>query len=386
MARLQMLAAGGAVAGGLAVLAFATGAGQPQRNPDYGFILTNMGMTFYRGDEKIDCPEGRSHSLKEAYLATQTPAEQARLLKPENSVEFERKYKEDYVFGPGGRDICTNAADFDTPGRETLKTTQSRIGPGLDLDGASDGATAPGTCAHRKFTSPTGEQGVDNQFYRAVACTTAWRGAASGGVGDFAGDLPWTDFPTVVIVRGVENWQNDPRVEVVVGASPDKPALDATQKIAGGGSFAITDKPRYRVRLTGRIENGVLTTDPGDLVLPRNWVGASGGELLINHFRMRVRLTATGDLSGEAGGYRPLDNAIAVLEVGGPGVASTAGVECAAVRKTLRILADGDPDPKTGACTSVSTGLSFAAKPAFVFDKGVLIAAPGGSATRQAQR
>src|SRR5690348_9365210 len=88
MARLQMLSTGAAVAGGLIMIAFATGAGQPQHNPDYGFILTNMGMTFYRGDEKIDCPEGRSHSLKEAYLATQTPAEQARLLKPENSVEL----------------------------------------------------------------------------------------------------------------------------------------------------------------------------------------------------------------------------------------------------------------------------------------------------------
>jgi len=87
-----------------------------------------------------------------------------------------------------------------------------------------------------------------------------------------------------------------------------------------------------------------------------------------------------------AGGYRPIDNALAVMHVGGPGVASTAGVDCASVRKTLRVLADGDPDPKTGACTSVSTGLNFAAKPAFVFDKGVLVGAPRGAPVQQAQR
>jgi hypothetical protein len=382
-----MLSTGAAVAGGLVLIAFATGAGQPQHNPDYGFILTNMGMTFYRGDEKIDCPEGRSHSLREAYLATQTPAEQARLLKPENSVELEHKYKEDYVFGPGGRDICTSAAFFDTPDREVQKMTRSKIGTGLDLDGAAAGATAPGTCAHEKFTSPAGEKGIDNQFYRAIGCTTAWRGALAGGKGDFSGDLRWNENPAVVIVRGVQSWENDPDVEVIVGSTPDKPTLDATGQIVTGGSLAITDNPRYRLVLKGRIENGVLTTEPGNLVLPHNWVGASGGEILINHFRIRARMTPSGELVGEAGGYRPLDNAIATLEVGGPGVANTAGVECASVRKTMRILADGDPDPKTGACTSISEGLDFGAKPAFVFDKGVLIGAPGGGgALRQAQR
>jgi len=383
----QTLATGAALAGGLALITFATGADQPQRTQDYGFVLTNMGMTFYRGDEKVDCPQGRSHSLREAFLATQPPAEQARLLKPENSVELERRYKQDYVFGPGGRDICTSPAYFDTPDRETLKVDQSKIGPGLDLDGAPDGAAGPTTCAHQQLTSPTGTTGVDNQFFRAVGCHTSWRGAEGGGKGDFMGDLHWNDNPTVVIVRDVQSWENDPHVEVVIGASPDRPTLDATQKIVAGASLAITDNPRYRTVLNGRIENGVLTTDPGDVILPYNWVGASGGEFLINHLRIRARLTPKGELEGEAGGYRPLDNAIATLETGGPGVASAAGIDCASVRKTLRVLADGDRDPKTGACASISEGLDFGAKPAFVFDKGVLVGAPGGGGSvREAQR
>jgi hypothetical protein len=56
------------------------------------------------------------------------------------------------------------------------------------------------------------------------------------------------------------------------------------------------------------------------------------------------------------------------------------------MRKTLRLLADGDRDPVTGKCSSVSTALTFAALPAFVFDQGALIGAPGGKAIQQAQR
>ncbi len=375
----------GIAAGGALVIALSTGAGKPQDNTTYSFVLTNMAMAFYRGDEKIDCPEGRSHTVREAFLATQSAAERERLLKPENSVEFERKYKGDFVNGPGGRNICTDSAYFDTPDRALQKTVQSKIGPGIDLDGATAGQTAPGTCAHESFTSPTGEAGVDNQFFRAVACNTAWRGASTGQ-GDFAGGFYFTTSPAVVLVRDVQSWTDDPHVEVIIAASRDKPMLDADQKTVPGSSMTVLDNPRYRNVLNGRIEHGVLTTEPANLVLPYAWVGASGGELLLNHIRLRLRLMPDGGLQGQAGAYQPIDNALAVPHVGGPGVASVAGLECASVRKTLRVLADGDRDPKTGQCASVSIGMNFGAAPAFVFDKGVLAGSPGGGAIRQAQR
>lgn len=384
MGRFRKLSTWGAVTGGLVVLAFTTGAGKPQGDRAFGFMLTSMTVDFYRGDEKIDCPEGRSHTVREAFLATQTAAERERLLKPENSVELERKYKGPYVTDSDGRDICTDSAVFDTPDRETQKLVQSKIGPGLDLDGVPEGKATPATCPHQNFVSPTGEAGVDNQFFRVVACNTAWRGASSG-VGDFAGEN-WPENPTVVIVRDVQSWENDPHVEVLIGASPERPALDAAGKVADGASLTLTDNPRYRNLMTGRIENGVLLTDPADLVLPYNWVGASGGEYIVKRIRIRVKLTPDGDLKGQAGGYRGIDNILAVPHVGGSGVGSVAGLECASVRKTLRLMADGDRDARTGQCTTVSMGLTFGARPAFVFDKGVLVASPGGGAMRQAMR
>lgn len=363
--------------GGALVVATMTGSAQVQSARDYGFVLSSMGAQFYQGDDKIDCPEGRSPSTQAAFLAGVSAPERARLLRPENAPELEHRYKEEYVYGPNGTDICTDAELFDTPDRILQKPVQSKIGPGMDLDGANGPAQpAPGTCPHDSFTSPSGENGVDNQYFRATACNTSWRGVG-GGKGDFLGELHWAESPVVIVVRGVESWSNDPEVEVVVAASPDRAPRDAHQNVIDGGSLGMTQNPRYRVKVRGKIQSGVLTTEPADLILPRNWVGGSGGEFMLNKARIRVRLNDKGELEGDAGGYRPIDNAVAVFRVGGPGLASAAGIECASVRKTMRLLADGDRDPKTGQCTSISVGLDFAAKPAFVFDKGQLVGTPG---------
>lgn len=334
----------------------------------YAFVLTAMDMSFYRGNEKVDCPDGRSHTLREAFLATQPTAEQRRLQLPENSVEFEKKYKVDYVFDAAGRDICTDADLFDTPERETQKLVQSKVAPGMDLDGAPSDAPAPNTCSHQSFNSPTGETGVDNQLFRAVACNTFWRGGETG-VGDVLAGQNWLGNPAVVLVRGVDDWQNDASVQVEIAAASGQPAADVKKNPTSGASLTISDNPRYHVTMRAQIKDGLLTTEPADLILPFSWQVSTGGEFMVRHLRLRVRYK-DGELVGEAGGYRPIDNAIAILHVGGPGVASAAGVECASVRKTLRVLADGDPDAITKQCTSVSSGMKFAAKPAFVFDAG----------------
>lgn len=363
------------VAVAIAIAGFHQTANAAEDGRVYAFMLTAMDMSFYRGDEKADCPEGRSHTLREAFLATQSAPEQRRLQLPESAVEFEKKYKIDYVFDASGRDICTDADLFDTPDRETQKLVQSKIAPGMDLDGAAHDAPAANTCGHQSFTSPTGESGVDNQLFRAVACNTFWRGGESG-VGDVLAGQNWLGNPAVVLVRGVENWENDPTVEVEIAAAAGQPAADVKKNAASGASLTINDNPRYHVTMKGQIKDGLLTTDPADLILPFNWQVSTGGEFMVRHLRLRVRYK-DGELIGEAGGYRPIDNAIAILHVGGPGVASAAGVECASVRKTLRLLADGDPDARTRQCTSVSSSMTFAAKPAFVFDaNGVLLNVP----------
>src|SRR5687767_13497254 len=89
-----------ALGGGALVMVLATGAQQPAAEQDYGFVVTSMSLQFYKGDDKIDCPDGRSPSTRDAFLASQPAAERARLLKPENAAELDRRYKQDYVYGP----------------------------------------------------------------------------------------------------------------------------------------------------------------------------------------------------------------------------------------------------------------------------------------------
>lgn len=377
--------------GALVVAALATGAGQPQGNPDYGFVVSKVTPSFIWGDEKVDCPQGRSPTVRDAFLLSQPPAERARLLKPENSIELEKRYKVDYVYGAGGKDICTAAPAFDTPERPMQKTTQSKVAPGLDLDGAADDATAaPGTCAHQSFTGLNGERGVDNQYFRAIACNTFWRGAGTEpGPNQTAPDgvreSQILGVATVMMVRGVQDWRNDPQVQVVLAASPDEAPKDVQQKIVGGGSLSMSHEAKWRFVMNGRIQDGVLTTDPVDIALPRLWAGAIKGEFIMKRARLRLVPQPNGDLAGQLGGYRPIDNIIGIYMVGGPGVASTSGLDCASVRKTLRMMADGDPDPKSGACTTVSMSIDFVVKPAFLFDGGVLVATPG-KGVRTAER
>ncbi|MFC3174093.1 hypothetical protein ACFOD9_07515 [Novosphingobium bradum] len=336
------------------------------------FIVSDLSYAFYRGDEKTDCPDGRSFSLRDAYLQTRAPAERERLLKPENAAALDSAYKNDYVFGPGGKDICTDAELFATPEHPLQKPFRGPVAPGMDLDGATPGHATPGTCRHDSFTSPTGERGVDNQMYRATGCNTMWRGIGEKGRGELSGPMSVGKHPVAIVVAGVDDWQDDPHVEVLVAAVADRPPLDAKQVPMAGSSVTLSANPRYRMRVTGSIRNGVLTTDPGDFILPYNWVGASGGEYIARHVRLRLTRNKDGELSGALGGYRPIDNVIAMFRVGGPGVASTAGVDCSSLRQSLGLFADGDPD-QAGKCTSVSTALNIAARPAFVYDGGKLL-------------
>ncbi|MFC4595739.1 hypothetical protein ACFO3E_16385 [Sphingobium tyrosinilyticum] len=351
---------------GCALLAVAT----PAAARTYGFALSELTTAFYRGSEKVDCPEGRSPTTRDAFLLTQPPAERARLLKPEHAEELEKKYKIDYVFGPEGKDICTDADFFDTPDRPPQKLNKSKVAYGFDLDGATPGKTAPGTCSHDSFVSPSGEKGIDNQLFRVIGCNTFWRGAENA---QHQPEHNWVENPTVVLVSGVDNWQDDPEVEVLIAPAADRLTLDVKQQITPGASLTLSDSGKGRTIMKGQIKGGLLTTDPRDLVIPYNWLGSTGGELILRHFRLRVTRTPEGLLKGEAGGYRPIDNAIAVPRIGGPGVANTAGLECASVRRALRLMADGDRDPQTGQCTSLSSSLNFAATPAFIFEKGVLL-------------
>lgn len=334
-----------------------------------GFVVENFTPPVVF--DKAACPKGQALRLREAYLTTLPEAEQVRLKREENKQEWDRLWQT-YAFGPNGANVCSNPDMFERP---VQRTVESPNGWGLDLDqGRGDDS-----CQHDEFTTPTGERGIDNQEYRAMGCTPEWRGVdgisndQSTGMKQFHVSGEWTQ---VILLRGVNSLQNDPEVEVVYANTADRPALDSQGKWLRGGSFAVSDKfPRERNVLRGRIVNGVLTTEPTDIKLVATW-GQGGARDLrgirskFDYRKARLRLTfqPDGSLTGMLGGYRPVGDTILSGMLGGAGTALVAGHDCASMLTTLRTMADGLKDPKTGKCQGISSAQQISAIPAFVTD------------------
>ena len=339
-----------------------------------GFVVSSFVQPVIQ--EPGACPRGPSPKLREAYLLQQAPAERERLSRKENTAELDRLWMAG-VFGPNGTNICSQPNLFDRP---LLRTVESANAWGLDLDDDASGTKDGGdTCKHDNFVTPAGGRGIDNQEYRAMGCTLEWRGV-DGVAGDqevgmkqFLNSGEWTQ---VILLRGVDSLQRDNSIEVIYANTPNRPVLDSSGKFLPGSSFSISDKaPRNRNVLKGRIENGVLTTETQDVMLTQTWGQGGARDIRGNRTkydmrRARLQLTflSDGSVTGFLGGYRPVFDAIQSPALGGAGSALVAGIDCAAVLKTLRTYADGLKDSKSGKCTGVSSAMRITAVPAFVND------------------
>jgi hypothetical protein len=343
-------------------------------NGEMSFVVERFGLAQGPYDPAA-CPNGRRGTIRDEYLDTLPAAERARLLRPENENELARNWRA-LIFGPGGTNICSNPDLFDRPSK---KTVQAGPALGFDLD---RGGKDSDSCTHEEFVSPTGEQGIDNQEYRANGCAGeappvgAVAGdrpeAANVGAGQFHASGEWTQ---VLLIRGIDSMVHDDKVEVIYANTADRPLLGLDGTFLPGASFTINDQaPRHRNVLRGRIDNGVLTTEPQDIKLAQMWGQSAGRDLRgvrstfdFRKARLRLQLHADGTLSGLLGGYRPIFSIIISPSLGGVGSAGS-GIDCAAAFSTLRTLADGIRDPQTGKCTGVSSAQRIRAVQAFVTD------------------
>jgi hypothetical protein len=347
----------------------------PPANGVMGFVVWSFVNSVIQG--KDACPEGTARQNREIFLSSLPPEESERLKKKENGAEFNQRWRASLT-RPDGANICSQYTQF--PERPLVRTVQSKYAWGLDLDGdEGDGSKDPDGCKHENFTTPDGQKGIDNQSYRALGCTLSWRGV-DGVAGDiqrgFRDHQASGEYTQVLLLRGVDSLVNDPDVEVIYGNTPDRPVVDASGKFIWNASFTITDQaPRERNVLKGKIVNGVLTTEPKLIKLTQTWGQSAARDLrgirsrwTLYKGRLRLTFQPDGTLKGIVGGYQPLDEPIKAYLLGGLGSAMVAGEDCAGDYNTLKKLADGMRDPKTGECTAISSGLELDAVPAFVND------------------
>jgi hypothetical protein len=352
---------------------------KPPADGVMGFVVSEFVSPIIPG--KDACPQGPALKLRDAYVAGLAPAERERLLRKENEKELERLWKLS-AFGPNDTNVCSQPDMFDKP---LLRTVQSPMAWGLDLDGdggknsGGKGAASADSCAQQDFTSPTGEKGVDNQEYRAQGCKLEWRGLdgmpsdQAVGMKQFHVSGEWTQ---VLLLRGVDSLQNDDDVEVIYANTPDRPFVDGKGQFLRGATFTISEAPpRHRNVLRGKIVNGVLTTEPKDIALTQTWgqggardIRGNRGTWDFRKGRLKLTFQPDGSLRGLVGGYRPVFDLIISPSLGSAGSPLVAGIDCAAELTTIRKLADGLRNPKTGQCEGISSAMQVSAVPAFVND------------------
>jgi hypothetical protein len=334
------------------------------------FLIVRSDSGYYYGGKfEEDCPQGYEMTVEEAFLATQTPAERERLLRPENAREYASKWKNDFIMGPGGENVCNNPKSFlNDPRHPPYRGVQGKVAYGMNLDGTPDGRATAKTCGHQKFTSVNGEPSVDNQLFRAMGCAKARASAGAGG-GE-GGD------PYLIEIRGINDPKSDDHVEVGIYSTDDVPLKGSDGKTLPNQTLGVTANPRWRMTVAGRIVDGQVMTE----VIPvyyTKWVLPTWGVFgLQDHeyrdARFRMSLQADGTLKGMMASYRPIDNIFTVGECC-KGTASTANTDCASVRKTVVMMADGYPDPETGQCTTISSATNFVGIPVFLTHKGEML-------------
>jgi hypothetical protein len=350
----------------------------PPASGEMGFVVVQFHAPGYAGPLTEDCPDGKGgvHKqgvLKDSYLRTLPEAEQARLNLAENANELDRKWKA-YGQGANGTNICSHVYEFlDRPPTAMM---QGKVAWGLNLDNDASGAGKDAyTCKHADFTSPTGEKGIDHQFWRVMGCSEGYRGVDNDGNGAtrryYDNAMMTGELTQVILLRGVNSLANDPDVEIVYANTDDRPIASASGQALANASFTVSlagRKADYRNILHGRIINGVLTTNPGRVLLHNGVQAGMYSQIDLDRSRLRLTFQPDGSLKGMIGGYMPLLNDSIIARAGGNGSVTTAGIDCAGQYAAMRLMADGDKDPKTGQCRKISYAYEMSAVPAFVND------------------
>lgn len=354
-----------------------------------GFVVDNYEPAFYYGGRGgteapgSDCPKGTIPILDyKTVLKTswRTPAEIEKITLPVSAGGLGERVISPAMQHRGFRkDIDTYVNPFTAPDPGMQQVT-GKIAEGFDLD------NNPNTGG---FTSPGGERGIDNAFYRAWGCIMSYRGTPYHAyLSQRANDKMLDGLYTMVIrLTGNGDPMNDDHVTFEVAYSPDHVVKDPAGRLVRDVSFRVVKSAQY-TKLNARIRNGVLETEQADVRMPLfSWGETNRGEALFQKGRVRLVLNRNGTLSGLVGGYRDWREVYGLDTFNVPSGGATRETyyhqNQIGMYYALKRNADGIPDPKTGENTAISAAFRFTAQPAFVVDPPVPLALnqppyPGG--------
>jgi hypothetical protein len=248
-----------------------------------GYLVTDLEWALRETpDGKAECPDGMNVAAREQNAAAP----------PSRNDHGEMSYAD----GPLKRFAATW---FPESWKEPipLKEAKGNIAPGLNLDGR---------VGPNDFTSPEGEPGIDNQIFRVLGCAAGWRAGGQVRVSSQA-TVKQKDYSRWLLeITGVDDWRNDLEVQVTTYRGLDGLVLDGAERAVSGRTQRIDTAHggRFIHHLRGKIVDGVLITEPMDIVIP--WTTRNGyqvaSEEWIRGARLRLKLYPD-HAEGLLGGY-----------------------------------------------------------------------------------
>jgi hypothetical protein len=333
-----------------------------------GFVITTRNIAMNETRFADECPEGFNPGYDELWWRGLSKQDRARLTENGLKSRLER-YFTAIRRGPNGEDVCMNPTVVKDP---PLLLAEGKQSYGMNLDGTVTGEATPKSCKHEKFAGLDGTPGVDNQLFRLLGCVYGFRSYGQYEANENENRKSNGNGMTLIEVTHVDDLRNDDDVTVTFYRSIDQYTLDAGGKFVPFASYRIDapdGKPRYHSSLKGRIKNGVLTTDAGDVNLPFYGNYTYMNQLLRD---MRLRMEIAPDLASAKGmqaGYYDVDQLMFYVQGLGP-IASSAISNCPSIYVAAHQIADGYPDPKSGNCTAISAAFNFSAVSAFIVHPG----------------
>jgi hypothetical protein len=167
-------------------------------------------------------------------------------------------------------------------------------------------------------------------------------------------------MPAWLLSVSGDDLSRDGDVTVTFDRSLNIVMRDARGGVLPSSSYTIDPDPRSHSEFKGRIEDGILTIEPGDFAM----LGESQfyAILRFSNTRLRLEMHDDGTLSGHIGGYQPWRDYFHYLAIRGEG---TGQVDIPGTYYAMKRLADADPDPDTGENRAISAAYYIEAAPVF---------------------
>jgi len=287
-------------------------------------------------DPGTDCPAGTNREIdwiKVLVDAGYTTEEAKWLRNPANPTRSPVHGQNQMAFrGKDRANVYINPTSTPDPG---LTPVSGAIAEGINLDDNEDTG----------FTSPTGEKGIDNMFYKTLGCWKTYRGPRrlSSGALQFNDAMRNGSWTTVIVVSGEgSDPANDDKVKVGFYLSNDKMVKDGNGNIAPDYTFRIAPNAKYEAIFPARTSNGkIISTAPADVII-RDPSYSRDLELL--RARVKLEMKPDGSLTGYVGGYRPWEPVYkGWVNARGPVIEALTCVQLPAVYYALKRNADFSP-------------------------------------------